>query len=171
MNQKPHNVDVLRLDELESKEINHIIDLAIDLKKQQKKGKEKPLLQNKTLGITREVGLIFDDQFGKPGKVEKSDTHNFVPTFFITNNKLIKKGIFHDIKIINPFTMEECMGVSATNFFDENNYDFFEQSYIIADYAYPKFIHGLEYKSDRTILPRYVDVVVNAFRRFKTKFS
>ena len=51
MNQKPHNVDVLRLDELESKEINHIIDLAIDLKKQQKKGNEKPLLQNKTLAM------------------------------------------------------------------------------------------------------------------------
>jgi len=51
MNQKPHNVDVLTLDELESKEINNIIDLAIDLKKQQRKGKEKPLLQNKTLAM------------------------------------------------------------------------------------------------------------------------
>ena len=51
MTQKPHNVDVLTLDELESKEINNIIDLAIDLKKQQKKGKEKPLLQNKTLAM------------------------------------------------------------------------------------------------------------------------
>ena len=47
MTQKPHNVNILTLDELESKEINNIIDLAIDLKKQQKKGKEKPLLQNK----------------------------------------------------------------------------------------------------------------------------
>ena len=51
MTQKPHNVDVLTLDELESKEINNIIDLAIDLKKQQKKGKDKPLLQNKTLAM------------------------------------------------------------------------------------------------------------------------
>ena len=51
MTKKPHNVDVLRLDELESKEINNIIDLAIDLKKQQKKGKEKPLLQNKTMAM------------------------------------------------------------------------------------------------------------------------
>ena len=51
MAQKPHNVDILTLDELESKEINNIIDLAIDLKKQQKKGKEKPLLQNKTLAM------------------------------------------------------------------------------------------------------------------------
>ena len=51
MTKKPHNVDLLTLDELESKEINNIIDLAIDLKKQQKKGKEKPLLQNKTLAM------------------------------------------------------------------------------------------------------------------------
>jgi ornithine carbamoyltransferase len=51
MTKKPHNIDILTLDELESKEINNIIDLAIDLKKQQKKGNEKPLLQNKTLAM------------------------------------------------------------------------------------------------------------------------
>ena len=51
MNKKPHNVDILTLDELESKEINNIIDLAMDLKKELKKGKEKPLLQNKTLAM------------------------------------------------------------------------------------------------------------------------
>ncbi|HJM45827.1 MAG TPA: ornithine carbamoyltransferase [Candidatus Nitrosopelagicus sp.] len=51
MTKKPHNIDLLTLDELEPKEINNIIDLAIDLKKQQKKGKEKPLLQNKTLAM------------------------------------------------------------------------------------------------------------------------
>ena len=51
MTHKPHNVDVLTLDELESKEINNIIDLAIDLKKEQKKGKVKPLLENKTLAM------------------------------------------------------------------------------------------------------------------------
>ena len=51
MNKKPHNVNILTLNELDSKEINHIIDLAIDLKKEQKKDKEKPLLQNKTLAM------------------------------------------------------------------------------------------------------------------------
>ena len=51
MTHKPHNVDVLTLDELESREINNIIDLAIDLKKEQKKGKVKPLLENKTLAM------------------------------------------------------------------------------------------------------------------------
>ncbi len=51
MTHKPHNVDLLTLNELEPKEINNIIDLAIDLKKEQKKGKDKPLLQNKTLAM------------------------------------------------------------------------------------------------------------------------
>ena len=132
---------------------------------------KKMIKQNKTLGITREIGLVFDDEFGKPGKIEKPNSHNFVPTFFILNVELVKKGIFHDIKIVNPFTMEECMGISATKFFEENNYDFFDQSYIICDYAYPKFIDGLKYNDDRTILPRYVDGAVNALRRFRLKFS
>jgi len=127
--------------------------------------------QKKSLGITREVGLTFANKFGKSGKVEKSYTHNFVPTFFIISAKLVKKGIFQDIEVVNPFAMEECMGVAATKFFKENNYDFFEQCHIIADYAYPKFIEGLKYNKDRTILPRYIDGTVNAFRRFKTKFS
>jgi len=51
MTKKPHNVNILTLNELESKEINDIIDLGIDLKKQQKKGKDKLLLQNKTLAM------------------------------------------------------------------------------------------------------------------------
>jgi hypothetical protein len=126
--------------------------------------------QKKSLAITREIGLTFTNKFGKHGKVEKSDSHNFVPTFFIVSAKLVKKGIFQNIKVTNPFAMEECMGDAATKFFNDNNYDFFEQCYIIADYAYPKFIEGLEYNKDRTILPRYVDGIVNAFRRFKTKF-
>ena len=51
MNKKPHNMNILTLDELNSKDLTHIIDLAIDLKKQQKKDKEKPLLQKKTLAM------------------------------------------------------------------------------------------------------------------------
>ena len=127
--------------------------------------------KSKTLGITREVGLTFTNKFGKSGKVEKSDTHNFVPTFFIIDAKLVEKGIFQEIEIVNPFAMEECMGIAATGFFEMNKMEFFEQCHIIADYAYPKFIKGLEYSKDRTVLPRYVDGTVNAIRRFRTKFS
>ena len=49
MNKKPHNVNILTLDELDSKEINHIIDLAIDLKKQQKKTKKNHFYKIKHL--------------------------------------------------------------------------------------------------------------------------
>lgn len=132
---------------------------------------DKMKSQDKHLGITREVGLTFTNKFGKPGNIEKIDTHNFVPTFFIVSSKLVQEGIFQNIEVVNPFAMEECIGVAATKFFEKNNYNFFEKSYIIADYAYPKFIEGLKYNKDRTILPRYVDGVVNSFRKFKTRFS
>lgn len=131
----------------------------------------KMMSQKKSIGITREVGLTFTDKSGKPGKVEKSDTKNFVPNFFVTDAKLVKKGLFHKIQVTNPFAMEECMGDALTKFFDDHDLNFFNECYIIADYAYPKFIEGLEYNKDRTILPRYVDGAVNAFRRFKTKFA
>jgi len=126
--------------------------------------------KNKTMGITREVGLTFINKFGNSGKIEKSDTHNFVPTFFIVNQKLVKKEIFQEIKIVNPFAMEECMGFTVSKFFEKNKMEFFDQCHIIADYAYPKFIEGLEYSKDRTVLPRYIDGAVNAIRKFRTIF-
>ena len=43
--------DVLTLDELDKKEISQIIELAINLKKELKKGTMKPLLKNKTLAM------------------------------------------------------------------------------------------------------------------------
>jgi len=51
MKLKIKNKNVLTLDELESKEIEHLLELAIELKKEQKKGHEKPILQNKTLAM------------------------------------------------------------------------------------------------------------------------
>ena len=51
MKLKIKNKNVLTLDELDSKEIEHLLELAIELKKEQKKGHEKPILQNKTLAM------------------------------------------------------------------------------------------------------------------------
>ena len=48
---KNKNNNILTLDELDSKEIEHLLELAIELKKEQKKGHEKPILQNKTLAM------------------------------------------------------------------------------------------------------------------------
>ena len=43
MKLKIKNKNVLTLDELESKEIEHLLELAIELKKDKKKGHEKPI--------------------------------------------------------------------------------------------------------------------------------
>ena len=51
MKLKIKNKNVLTLDELDPKEIEHLLELAIELKKEQKKGNEKPILQNKTLAM------------------------------------------------------------------------------------------------------------------------
>ena len=51
MKLKIKNKIILTLDELNSKEIEHLLELAIELKKEQKKGHEKPILQNKTLAM------------------------------------------------------------------------------------------------------------------------
>ena len=51
MTKKLQKKDLLTLNELESKEINKIIELGIELKKQHKKGKEKSHLEKKTLAM------------------------------------------------------------------------------------------------------------------------
>ena len=51
MTLKIKNKNILTLDELDSKEIEHLLDLGIELKKEQKKGHHKPILENKTLAM------------------------------------------------------------------------------------------------------------------------
>ena len=48
---KIKNKHILTIDELDPKEISHLIDLAIELKKHNKKGKDNPILKNKTLAM------------------------------------------------------------------------------------------------------------------------
>ena len=81
MKLKIKNKNILTLDELDSKEIEHLLELAIELKKEQKKGHEKPILQNKTLAmifekpstrtrVSFEVGML---QLGGPAITLSSD--------------------------------------------------------------------------------------------------
>ena len=51
MKLKIKNKNILTLDELDSKELQHLLELAIELKKQQKKGNLNPVLQGKTLAM------------------------------------------------------------------------------------------------------------------------
>lgn len=123
----------------------------------------------KTLGVTRAVGQTFLDSKKNHTRIQQKDTHDFMPQFFLTKGDLVKKGIFQNIDITNYYTFEQCMGDAATRFFRKNNVDFWQECYSICDYAYPKFIEGVEYNPDRAVLPRYVDSVLNAFRRLKVR--
>ena len=58
MKLKIKNKNILSLNELEPKEIEHLLDLALELKKQNKKGDEKPLLKKKSLAIIFDVDVI-----------------------------------------------------------------------------------------------------------------
>ena len=51
MTLKIKNKHILTIDELDTKEIKHLLDYAIELKKEHKKGKENHILQNKTLAM------------------------------------------------------------------------------------------------------------------------
>ena len=51
MKPKIKNKSLLSLDELEPKEMEQLLELGLELKKQNKKGDEKPLLKNKTLAM------------------------------------------------------------------------------------------------------------------------
>jgi len=132
---------------------------------------QKMIIENKSLGITKAVGQVFFDKDDNLLRIQDPDTTDFMPQFFIINQKLIQKGLFNNILITNPFTTEQCMGDDVNRFCAKNNISFADISYVIADYAYPQFIDGLLYNPDRIIMPRYIDSIVNKFRKLKFSFS
>ena len=93
-----------------------------------------------------------------------------MPQFFIVNQKFVQKGLFNNISITNPFATEQCMGDEIKRYCAKNNTTFHNICYIIADYAYPQFVDGLLYNPDKVRMPRYIDAVVNKFRKYKIKF-
>ena len=127
--------------------------------------------ENKSVGITRAVGQTFMDENAKFTRIQKDDTTDFMPQFFIVKSDLVKNGFFHTISITNLHTPEQCFGDSVLEYCKKNSLKFWDIVYSICDYAYPKFVEGLNYNSDKAILPRYVDGTINLWRRVKTKLK
>ncbi len=125
--------------------------------------------QNKLIGITCAVGQIFKDNNDKLTRIQKDDTTDFMPQFLIVNSSLIRRGLFSKLYITNPYTSEQCLGDEVKRYCLENNTDFKSLTYIISNYAYPQFISGLKYNSDRVSMPRYIDGFVNMLRRIKIR--
>ena len=127
----------------------------------------KMIKSGKHIGITRPVGQVFLDNHNKPTRIQRNDTTDFMSQFFIVKSDLVKNGLFNNIKITNPYTGEQCVGDEVNRYCDEKGIKFSDLCYFISDYAYPKFIDGVQYNPDRTKLPRYIDGIVNALRKFR----
>ena len=123
--------------------------------------------QNKSIGVTRAVGQTFMDDNNKLTRIQHSDTTDFMPQFFIVNSTLIENGLFSKFIITNRFDTEQCLGDEVNRYCLKNKITFDDIVFVISDYAYPQFISGLKYNSDRINMPRYLDGFVNFLRRFK----
>jgi len=142
-------------------------DVTISSLKGIKKIIKNMIIKNKDIGITRAVGQVFLDNSNNLIRIQKSDTTDFMSQFFIVKLNLIKNGLFNNMKITNRFGGEQCVGDEVVRYCKESGTEFGNICYIISNYAYPKFIDGVRYNPDRTVLPRYIDGVVNALRRLK----
>lgn len=126
---------------------------------------DKTIKQGKSLAITRAVGQIFPDENCNFIRIQKSNTTSFMPQFFIVNSSLIKSGLFNQIRITNPYCTEQCLGDEVSRYCIEHGKKFEDICYYISDYAYPQFINGFSYNSDKIRLPRYIDGFVNLIRK------
>ena len=124
-------------------------------------------IENKLIGVTRAIGQTFLNKNAKLSRIQKEDTSDFMPQFFIIKSDMVKKGIFNEIPISNPHTPEQCLGDSVLTFCEKNSLKFFEIMFSICDYPYPKFIDGLKYNPDKASLPRFLDGTINAWRKFR----
>ena len=112
--------------------------------------------KNKILGITRPIGQTLFDKNGELTNYLALDTTTFTATFFIVNRIAVKKGLFNNIKITNPYASEQCFGDEAKNFCNANSINFHESCYFISDYAYPDFIKGLKYNYPQPKTPKFL---------------
>jgi hypothetical protein len=128
---------------------------------------DKIISNNKYIGITRAVGQTFLDEESEFTRIQKTDSTDFMPQFFIVKAELVNKGLFNNIRISNKYTTEQCLGDEVLRFCNENNFEYGDICYSISDYAYPQFIEGLDYNPDRIKMPKYIDGVVNRFRKWK----
>ena len=131
---------------------------------------EKMINSQKSLGVFRAVGQIFWDSNQEFTRLQRDNTTDFMPQFFIVKSNLVKKKLFSKIEITNFYTCEQCLGDEVKGFCAEEDNKFENIVYIISNYAYPQFISGLKFNPDRINMPKHVDGFVNMFRRMKTRY-
>ena len=116
------------------------------------------------------VGQTFWNSNKEFTRIQKDDTTDFMPQLIVVKSSLVKKKLFSEIKITNSYGSEQCLGDEVKRFCAEEGNEFENIVFIISNYAYPQFISGLKFNSDRINMPKHVDGFVNMFRRIKTRY-
>lgn len=125
---------------------------------------------DKYVGVTRGVGLKFPNEEGMIyNRIQRDDTTDFFPQFFLASSKLVKNGLYNDIKITNPYGSEIVLGDNLLQYCKDNGLKFWNVCYSICDYPAPKWIEGLDYNPDRTLLPSFLLGPMNWFRRVRMR--
>lgn len=126
---------------------------------------------DKNFGFTRAVGLRAPQEFYGTMylRTQRYNTTDFFPQFFVVNSKLIKQGLFQNIKIISSFEVSVLLGEHVKEFCKNNNLNFWDICYSISDHPYPKSINGLHYNPDRVTLPRILLNPFNWLRRLRMR--
>jgi hypothetical protein len=150
-------------------DVNYVIAITGDTKITNLNGIlkiiEKMEEDNKMVGATRTIGYTQYDKNGEYTRFQHRQITDIMPQFFVVNNKVIKKGLFCDIKRTNKYTTEQCLGDEIIRYCQQNNLRFFDIFYRISDYAYPRFIDGVHYNPEQfSKIPPSIERCINWIR-------
>jgi len=150
-------------------EVDYVISITGDTKITNLNGISKIVKKmkdgNKIVGATRTIGYTQFDENGKFTRFQHRKITDIMPQFFVVDFKAIKKGLFCNIKRSNKFSTEQCLGDEIVRFCNQNNLRFFDIFYRISDYAYPRFVDGVQYNPQQySKMPTSIEKFVNWVR-------
>ena len=73
--------------------------------------------------------------------------------------------MFCEINRTNKYNTEQCLGDEILRYCKEKNIKFLDCFYRICDFAYPRFLEGIEYNPEQlSKIPQIFEIVINKIR-------
>jgi len=120
---------------------------------------------NKMVGGTRNVGYDMWGEDGELNRFQDKKSTQIMPQFFITSIFAVKNGLFCEINRTNKYNTEQCLGDEILRYCKENNLKFLDYFYRICDFAYPRFLEGIEYNPEQlSKIPQIFEIIINKIR-------
>jgi hypothetical protein len=150
-------------------ELDYVIALTGDTKISSLKGildiTKKMRVMGKKVAGTRTIGFTQYDENGEYTRFQHRNIADIMPQFFIADIRDVRKGLFCNTKRTNKFTTEQCFGDEILRYCKENNIKFLDYFYRICDFAYPRFLEGIEYNPEQlSKIPEVFEKFINWIR-------